>query len=178
MNKQAHCRYGPSIAYLHAADLYQGDRGEVRGRFPYSNWLQIKFDKLNYWCWVSPSVVDVTGDITRVYETEPDLLKVGYNRYGPPHNVRAVRNGNKVTITWDRVVMTKDDDRGYFIEAWVCQKGAYLWWTVSFDNQNKTTYTVQDDAGCSEPSSGEIRTVEKHGYSKPVKIPWPQAGGS
>src|SRR5512132_2004577 len=25
VNKQAHCRYGPSVAYLHAADLYSGD---------------------------------------------------------------------------------------------------------------------------------------------------------
>lgn len=173
VNKQAHCRYGPSVAYLHAADLYAGDKGEVRGRFEYSNWLQIKFDKLKYFCWVAASVVDVSGDITRVYKTEPDLLKVGYNNYGPPNNINAVRNGNQVTITWNKVTMTQDDDRGYFIEAWVCQNGAYLWWTVSFDKQNKTTYTVQDDAGCGEPSSGEIRTVEKHGYSKAVKIPWP-----
>ena len=27
VNKQAHCRYGPSVAYLHAADLYPGDVG-------------------------------------------------------------------------------------------------------------------------------------------------------
>ena len=33
VNKQAHCRYGPSVAYLHAADLYPGDAGTVRGRF-------------------------------------------------------------------------------------------------------------------------------------------------
>src|ERR671913_81367 len=32
VNKQAHCRYGPSAAYLHAADLYPGDAGTVRGR--------------------------------------------------------------------------------------------------------------------------------------------------
>lgn len=173
VNKQAHCRYGPSVAYLHAADLYPGDKGTVRGRFAYSNWLQIKFDKLNYFCWAAPSVVDVTGDITRVYETEPDLLKVGTSQYGPPKNISAVRDGNQVTITWDRVAMTKDKDRGYFIEAWVCQNGAYLWWTVSFPNQYTTSYTVQDDAGCGEPSSGEIRTVNKEGYSRAAKIPWP-----
>src|SRR5512146_2694957 len=39
VNKQAHCRYGPSVAYLHAADLYPGDTGSVRGRFVYSKWL-------------------------------------------------------------------------------------------------------------------------------------------
>jgi len=73
---QAHCRYGPSKAYLHAADLYTGDHGTVRGRFEYSNWLYIKFDKLDYFCWVSPSVVDVTGDVTTVYFTEPKLQTI------------------------------------------------------------------------------------------------------
>ncbi|HNH26749.1 MAG TPA: hypothetical protein PLR93_07000 [Anaerolineales bacterium] len=52
VNKQAHCRYGPSAAFLHAADLYAGDTGTVRNRAMYSNWLYIKFDKLNYFCWV------------------------------------------------------------------------------------------------------------------------------
>ena len=45
VNKQAHCRYGPAVAYLHAADLYPGDTGTVRGRFIYSKWLYVKFDK-------------------------------------------------------------------------------------------------------------------------------------
>lgn len=173
VNQTAHCRYGPSKAYLHAADLYAGDKGVVWGRFAYSAWLQIKFEKLAYACWVAPSVVDVSGDITLIHFTEPDLMRVGSNQYGPPHDVQASRDGNQVTITWSRMVMTEDKDRGYFIEAWVCQNGAYLWWTVSFPNQYTTSYTVQDDAGCSQPSRGEIRTVEKHGFSEPVQIAWP-----
>ncbi|TLN07437.1 hypothetical protein FDZ74_12650 [bacterium] len=173
VNTQAHCRYGPSKAYLHAADLYPGDTGVVWGRFAYSAWLWIKLDKINYACWAAPSVLDVTGDINTIRYTTPDLMKVGSNQYGPPHNVAATRDGNQVTITWDRMVMTEDKDRGYFIEAWVCQNGAYLWWTVSFPDQYTTTYTVQDDSGCKEPSKGEIRTVEKHGFSEPVPIPWP-----
>ena len=170
---QAHCRYGPSKAYLHAADLYPGDKGVVWGRFAYSAWLWIKFDKLGYACWAAPSVLSITGDITTIRYTTPDLMKVGSNQYGPPHNVAATRSGNQVTITWDRMVMTEDKDRGYFIEAWVCQNGAYLWWTVSFENQYTTSYTVQDDSGCGQPSKGEIRTVEKHGFSEAVPIPWP-----
>ena len=98
VNKQAHCRYGPSVAYLHAADLYAGDVGTVRGRFIYSNWLFIKFDKLNYFCWVAPSVVDVVGDIKKVNFTQLNLQAIGSNQYGPPHNVTAVRDGNKVTL--------------------------------------------------------------------------------
>lgn len=173
VHTQAHCRYGPSSAYLHAADLYPGDTGTVRGRFPYSKWLHVKFDKLNYWCWVSNSVIDVVGNLDTVRYIIPDLQSVGSNMYGPPQNVRASRNGDQVTIFWDQVSMTEDDDRGYFIEAWVCQNGAYLWWTVSFPDQYTTSYTVTDQSGCSNPSSGELYTVEKHGYSLPVKIPWP-----
>lgn len=169
----AHCRYGPSSAYLHAADLYVGDTGTVRGKYVNSNWLHIKFDKLNYWCWASPSVLDVVGDLNTVRFIEPDLMSIGSNMYGPPQNVFAVRNGDEVTITWSQMSMTEDDDRGYFIEAWVCQNNAYLWWTESFPDQYTTSYSVLDQAGCNYPSSGKIYTVEKHGYSQPVIISWP-----
>jgi len=173
VNKQAHCRYGPSVVYLHAADLYPGDVGSVRGRFIYSNWLYIKFDKLDYFCWVAPSVVNVIGDVSTVGYKELNLQSIGSNQYGPPRNVTAVRNGNEVVITWDRVEMTKDKDRGYLLELFVCQKGAYLWWTDSYEDQYTTSYEVRDEPGCSEPSSGKLYTVEKHGFSDPVDIPWP-----
>ena len=173
VNKQAHCRYGPSVAYLHAADLYAGDKGTVRGRHPYSSWLYIKFDKIDYFCWAAPSVVDVVGDVSILHTTEPNLPTIGYNAYGPPRGVTAVRDGAQVTISWNQVKMTRDDDRGYLIEAFVCQDGLYLWWTFSYPDQFKTSYTVKDEAGCPEASYGQIYTVEKHGYSKPRDIPWP-----
>ncbi|MBI3163037.1 MAG: hypothetical protein HYZ24_00010 [Chloroflexi bacterium] len=174
VNKQAHCRYGPSSAYLHAADLYAGDVGSVRGRAFYSQWIYIKFDKLNYFCWVSPSVVDVVGDISTINKVEPNLQSIGSNQYGPPNNVQAFRDGDEVTITWDQVEMTQDKDRGYLIEAFVCQDGAYIWWTFSYPDQFTTSYTVKDEAGCPAASYGKLYTVEKHGYSYPVDIPWPK----
>jgi len=174
VNKQAHCRYGPSVAYLHAADLYAGDTGAVRGRFIYSNWLYVRFDKLNYSCWVAPSVVDVVGDISKVKYTELNLQSIGSNQYGPPNNVTAVRDGDTVTISWDQVEMTKDKDRGYLLELFVCQHTVYIWWTDSYPDQYTTTYTVKDEAGCAQPSSGLLYTVEKHGFSEPAVIPWPK----
>lgn len=173
VNKQAHCRYGPSVAYLHAADLYPGDTGTVRGRYIYSNWLYIKFDKLNYFCWVAPSVVDVVGDVSTVAYKEFNLQSIGSNMYGPPRNVTAVRSGNEVTISWDQVRMTLDDDRGYLLELFVCQDTIYKWWTDSYPDQHSTSYTVRDEAGCAQPSSGKLYTVEKHGFSEPAIIPWP-----
>jgi len=174
VNKQAHCRYGPSVAYLHAADLYAGDVGTVRGRYVYSKWLYVKFDKLNYFCWVAPSVVDVVGDISLIAYKELDLQSIGSNMYGPPTGVTAVRNGNEVFISWNRVNMTKDDDRGYLLELFVCQKGAYIWWTDSYPDQFTTSYEVRDEPGCALPSSGKLYTVEKHGFSEPVILAWPQ----
>ncbi|MEB2334886.1 MAG: hypothetical protein OZ914_11330 [Anaerolineaceae bacterium] len=173
VNKQAHCRYGPSVAYLHAADLYPGDVGSVRQRFLYSKWLYVKFDKLNYFCWVAPSVVDVVGDVSALEYKELNLQSIGSNRYGPPQNVYAVRNGDKVVIYWDQVVMTQDDDRGYLLELFVCQNGAYIWWTDSYPDQFQTSYAVKDEAGCRAPSSGKLYTVEKHGFSEAAIIRWP-----
>ena len=173
VNKQAHCRYGPSQAYLHAADLYSNDIGTVRGRYIYSNWLYVKFDKLNYMCWVAPSVVNVVGDISTVGYKELNLQSIGSNQYGPPHNVVAVRDGDKVTVSWDQMEMTKDKDRGYLWELFVCQNGAYLWWTGSYPDQYSTSFTVRDEAGCAQPSSGKLYTVEKHGFSEPAMISWP-----
>jgi len=173
VNKQAHCRYGPSVAYLHAADLYPGDRGTVRGRYIYSNWLYIKFDKLNYFCWVAPTVVDVVGDTSTVAYKDLNLQSIGSNQYGPPSGVTAVRDGNQVTISWNQVQMTKDKDRGYLLELFVCQDTFYKWWTDSYPDQFTTSYTVKDEAGCAQPSSGKLYTVEKHGFSEPAIIPWP-----
>jgi hypothetical protein len=173
VNKQAHCRYGPSVAYLHAADLYPGDTGTVRGRYIYSNWLYIKFDKLNYFCWAAPSVVDVVGDVSSVAYKELNLQSIGSNQYGPPGGVNAVRNGDEVTISWNQVHMTKDKDRGYLLELFVCQDTIYKWWTDAYPDQFSTSYTVKDEAGCAQPSSGKLYTVEKHGFSEPATIPWP-----
>jgi hypothetical protein len=173
VNKQAHCRYGPSVAYLHAADLYPGDVGTVRGRYIYSNWLYIKFDKLNYLCWVAPSVVDVVGDISTVRYKELNLQSIGSNQYGPPTGVTATRDGNEVTISWNQVHMSKDKDRGYLLELFVCQDTIFKWWTDSYPDQYSTSYTVKDEAGCAQPSSGKLYTVEKHGFSEPAIIPWP-----
>ena len=66
------------------------------------------------------------------------------------------------------------DDRGYLLELFVCQNGNLLWWTDSYEDQFTTSYEVRDEPGCGTPSSGKLYTVEKHGFSDPVEIPWPQ----
>lgn len=118
INKQAHCRYGLAQPYLHAADLFPGDTGTVRGRYVNSNWLLIKFDKLSYFCWVAPSIIDIEGDVKMIKFADPYLPGPSV-LYGPPQRVTATRQGDQVTVTWSLVDMTLDDDRGYLLDVWV-----------------------------------------------------------
>jgi len=165
---QANCRYGPGKAYLYAHGLYPGDVGVVDGRNYAGTWLWIKPYNLDWHCWVAASVVEVSGDVKD--------LKVVRSRlphstlYKAPENVTAVRRGDQVVISWSRVWMTADDDRGYLLEANVCRNGYLIPIAVHTDG---TSITVLDEKGCDKPSGGKLYTVEKHGYTDPVDIPWP-----
>jgi len=170
VKQQAYCRYGPAKAYLPAADLYAGDKGQLWNRDYSGAWLWVRFDKLSYACWVSASVTEVQGDVFSVTVYFHPLPKSVL--YGPPDDVEAVRDGSQVTVTWDPVDMTEDDDRGYMIEARVCQNSNLISVVVRTD---ETFYVFTDEAGCTKDSSGKLYTVEKHGYADPVKIPWPPA---
>ena len=173
----AACLFGPAKAYLWKFDLKQGDTGFVGGRAPVGNWLYVKFDRLSDFCWVSPYVVEVVGDIKTV-TVQPVRLWITNALYGPPKNVRASRKGDQVTVSWDDVWMTQDDDRGYFMDVFVCQNKNYVWMPIGWQDlpdQYHTSYTFTDQAGCSLPSGGKLYTVEKHGYTSPEQIPWPPA---
>jgi hypothetical protein len=167
---QAHCRYGPGKAYLHAADLFPGDLAIIHNRNWNGTWLWILPEKQHYHCWVSASVVDIEGDVFSVVEYDSPLPKSVL--YGPPSQVSVERKGDKVIVSWSEVWMTEDDNRGYMIEASVCQNDFLLPIAASTMGLSLTLY---DEPGCGRPSSGLLYTVEKHGYTDPVKIPWPQA---
>ena len=164
----AHCRYGPGKAYLHAADLYEGDHGFVWNRNYAGTWLWVRFDKLRYACWVAASVADIEGDVFSVSNYSPALPKS--TLYGPPQRVLATRSGDQVVVTWEEVWMTEDDDRGYLIEAKVCQNGYLIDMAVHTD---RNSYTFLDEKGCDGESKGRLYAVEKHGYTDSVPIPWP-----
>lgn len=166
---QANCRYGPGTAYLYSHGLYPGDRAEVHGRNNSGTWLWIKPENLNRHCWMAASVAEIKGDVFSVVVVQRQL-PFATLLYDPPSNVRAIRDGNIVQVTWDRVNMTEDDDRGYLIEATICQEGHLIFVAVHTDN---TFYEFTDEPGCPQPSNGLLYTVEKHGYTEPVEIPWP-----
>ena len=167
----AACLYGPSTAYLWHYDLVQGDTGVVWGRAPVGTWLYVNMDGKGP-CWLARSVVDITGDVNKMI-VETIRLPITNALYAAPQNVQAVRRENEVLVSWDEVWMTEDDDRGYFLDVWVCQGGNYLWVPVGLPDQYHASYTFTDEPGCSQPSGGKLYTVEKHGYTDPVDIPWP-----
>jgi len=168
----ASCRFGPSVEYMHQYDLVQGDNGVVWGRAPVGTWLYVKMDRWNGPCWLSPYVVDVVGNVNAI-RVERVRLPITNALYGPPQQVEAVRRGDEVMVSWDEVWMTEEDDRGYFLNVWVCQDGNYVWMPKGLPDQYHTSYTFTDQPGCSQPSGGKLYTVEKHGYTDPVDIPWP-----
>jgi hypothetical protein len=166
---QANCRYGPGTAYLFAAGLYPGDHVEIHNRNDSGTWLWVKPDSIRYHCWVAASVLEITGDVFSVVVYYPPLPHS--TLYGPPTSVYAVRQGSEVMISWPDVWMTEDDDRGYLIEAYVCQGGRIVFTAVQTDG---TSLTLADEPGCGGESSGWLYAVEKHGYTEPIQIPWPR----
>jgi len=168
VNKDAHCRFGPGIAYLHAIDLWVGDTGEVHNRNYDGNWLYIWVDKWGKRCWVSSWVVDVEGDVFSVVEWMSPLPYTTFS--GPPKNVQTARDSNQVTISWNALNVPDEDRRGFLIEATLCANGALYDGAYHTD---MTQITLTDDQNCSGQSGGLLYGAEKHGYTKPVQIPWP-----
>jgi hypothetical protein len=165
---QANCRYGPGTAYLYAWGMYDGDTGTVWGRNASGTWLWIQPENISYQCWISSSVVEIHGDIFTL-RVAPVRLPQS-TLYGPPDGITAERNGDSVTVSWQPVNMTEDDNRGYMIEANICQDGNLVRMAVATMD---TFYAFTDETTCSEESNGLLYTVEKHGYAGPVPIPWP-----
>jgi hypothetical protein len=168
VREQANCRYGPGAAYLYEWGLYPGNRVTVLGRNQDGSWVYV--DPWTYvdYCWVKTSLLDLTGDVFSAPQVWTLLPYTEF--YHPPTNVSATRSGDEVTVWWDDVWMSLDDDRGFLIEAWVCRDGQLVFTAI---NPWDPPAVLIDEAGCMQPSSGRIYTAEKHGYTEWILIPWP-----
>jgi hypothetical protein len=56
------------------------------------------------------------------------------------------------------------------VEAWVCRDGELVFIPLGMD---ANFVVIEDQAGCREPSHAMVYGVEKHGYTRPVEVPWP-----
>lgn len=168
IDQQAHCRYGPGTAYLHAGDLYPGQQYQIDGRSANSSWLWILLPDEDRHCWVSASVVTIQGDPSTL---KPITSKLPYTTWsGPPENLQAERNGNQVIISWSQLNVPPEDYRGFLLILNVCQGSRLISLVTHTDD---TFYVVEDEPGCSQASHGVLYGVEKHGYTTPLDIPWP-----
>uniref|UniRef100_UPI002ADDC6B6 hypothetical protein n=1 Tax=Bellilinea sp. TaxID=2838785 RepID=UPI002ADDC6B6 len=55
--------------------------------------------------------------------------------------------------------------------AWVCQGGQMVFQPIG---SYLTRVTVRDEVGCAEVSRARLIAAEKHGYTRPLEIEWPQ----
>ena len=165
---QSNCRYGPGSAYLYEWGLYPGNRVTVLGRNQDGTWIYV--DPWTYidYCWVKTEFLELTGDVLSLPPIHTLLPYTEF--YWSPRAVTASREGDEVWVDWALVPMSLDDDRGYLIEAWLCQDDQLRFTPLHFW---APPAILIDESGCMEPSSARIYTAEKHGYTEWVKIPWP-----
>ncbi len=166
---QGFCRYGPGKAYLYSHELNAGDPVLIHGRNSFGTWLWVQPHDLDRHCWAAASLFEIVGDAMTANVVETELPKSSFVR--PPEGVVAVRDGTEVTISWAHATyIPVEDRRGYLIELYLCQNGAYFW--TAYHTEKNDLY-VTDEPGCHQPSRGLIYITEKHGYSEPAEIPWP-----
>jgi hypothetical protein len=176
------CNFGPGGAYLLKYGLLATSWMWVIGRNDDGTWLFVEGEGRNP-CWVKEEYVRFKygGDAftNNIQTVSPDIiLPFATNLYLPPTGIQAIRFGNEVKIFWNAVWMTEDDYRGYLIEAWLCQDGQQVFKPINKfppldENVGTLVLSVTDETGCQIPSHARIYTVEKHGYSGYIVIPWP-----
>jgi hypothetical protein len=166
--KQSICHYGPGGAYLYADGLYPGDTVVINGRNYNTSWLYVQSDKSGRYCWISATLVQASGDISKLKVTPTNLPYT--DSIGPPTNIQGTRQKNTVTISWDQIHVNMVDARGYLIEVTICQNGLRI---PVIQQTDGTSLVFTDESGCSKPSGGKIYSVNARGYSSPAVIPWP-----
>ena len=169
--QRSNCRYGPGAPYLYKYGLVAGSNLEVIGRNAAGSWILVQAIGGNNPCWVRADLMAVQGDVMNVAPAETKLPQSRY--YAPPRGASAVRTGVEVAVYWSKIKWRAGDDSGqfpYLIEAWVCVDGQLVFTPVG---TYESSTIIFDEPGCAEPSHARLFGVEKHGYTRPVEIPWP-----
>jgi len=168
------CRYGPGAEYLYLYALRAGANIKLIGRTDANNWVWV--DGTNK-CWVHSQFLEIAGDWKSLPVVYPGIAKLPISPYYPaPAWAKATRKGNGVQVTWEAVPISpgKYEDENmhqYIVEVWRCENGQVLFETLG---TNFPFITIpNDEAGCTQPSHGNVWLQEKHGFAGPVKIPWP-----
>ena len=170
------CRYGPGPNYLYLYALNKDANIKLIGRANETNWHWVYVDGKNK-CWVNTEYIDIHGDWTALPIVYPGIAKLPVSPDYPPTTVlKVMRQKNQVTVQWADIPLRAGDEEDqymqhYVVEVWHCVGGQMLFEPLA---TNDLTVTFVDEPGCSEPSHGRVFVQEKHGFSGPTEIPWPQ----
>jgi hypothetical protein len=173
---QAVCHYGPGVPYLYKYGVYKGSNLEILRRVEDGNYVEIQAIGGNNPCWVKVDYLKLKGELISLKPVRAEEVVLPYSPYyASPGGVSAKRIGDEVTVSWNALELRAGDDSEqtpYIIEAMVCRQGQLVFMpTGAF----KTSVTIKDEPGCPEPSHARFIAAEKHGYTRPVDVPWPPA---
>jgi hypothetical protein len=170
------CFYGPSNAYLYKYGLLEGNRLEIIGYMADTGYIEVRAIRGHNPCWMNLKWMDVQGDINTVQPIDPPSIKLPQSPYYSALTwSKATREGDEVKLVWDELKLRAGDDseqEPYLLEVWVCRSGRLTFVPIGLYD---TEAIVEDELGCSEPSHARVYAVEKHGYTRPLEILWPQA---
>ena len=105
------CFYGPHKSYLYKYGLVGGSNLEIIGRNIDTNYIEIRAIGGTNPCWMNFEWMNVKGDINLVRPipaTEVVLPQSPY--YGPVSGVKATREGDQVTISWNYLAISPGKD--------------------------------------------------------------------
>lgn len=186
------CRYGPGAAYLYRSAYSKGNKLQVLGQEKTANGVWVYVESQGVKCWVNSSskFVELNQDLACLESYYPEKTHAPYFNTGlfpAPINVEADRSGDLVNISWywvgnkgETTLAPGDrestDSPRFLLELWTCQSGEIVFTALGTGTYDETeTYAqVKDEAGCSEPSHGDVYLAHRDGYVGPSVIPWPQ----
>lgn len=173
---QAVCHYGPGAPYLFKYAVIGGSNLEVISRVEGGDYLEVQAIGGNNPCWVNAKYMQVEGDLANVKPVPADQVKLPPSPYyAPPASVSATRQNDQVTVIWSPLALRPGDDSEqypYILEAWLCQAGQTVFTPLG---TYQTALAVADEPGCTQPSRARLLAAEKHGYTRPLEVPWPPA---
>jgi hypothetical protein len=174
------CRYGPGAQYLYQYGLSKGNEVQVIGKAENAGglWLYIHAEGYQRPCWVNAKFLQVEGDaatLASVYPQNAPLIMFYHDKFPPVTDVSASRSGDSVYVEWNGYELALGDRESaespqYLVEFWTCQAGQIVFTSYGAFEE---AAVIQDEAGCSEPSHGQVFISHKDGYIGPVAIPWP-----
>lgn len=172
---QAVCHYGPGAPYLYKYGVYKDSNLEILSRDPQGIYVEIQAIGGNNPCWVKAEYFEIKGELSSLKPVIPEDVKLPRSPYyAPPIGIKANRSGDEVTITWQPLSLKAGDDSEqtpYIVEAWVCRNEELIFLPIG---SYQAAVKVNDQPGCDQPSRGRLLAAEKHGYTLPVEIPWPE----